>query len=62
MKVELSEGEIRYLIDCMWAHSRHESQAYAFRHGINDVAVESHLQQALSTLIHSTELNNGHSD
>ena len=50
MKVELSEGEIRYLIDCMWGNSRHDSQAYAFRHGINDIALETHLQQALSTL------------
>ena len=47
MKVELDEQEIRYLIDAMWGMSRHDSQALAIRHKINDVALESHLQNCL---------------
>ena len=39
--VELTTGEMKYLIDSMWGTSRHDSQAYAIRHKINEVALEA---------------------
>ena len=32
--VELTTGEMKFLIDSMWGTSRHDSQAYAIRHKI----------------------------
>ena len=47
-QVELSTAEIKFLIDSMWGNSRHDSQAYAIRHKISDVALESKLQRHLT--------------
>ena len=43
--VELTTGEMKFLIDSMWGTSRHDSQAYAIRHKINEVALEAKLQR-----------------
>ena len=51
IEVNLTAGELRYLIDIMWATTRHESQAYAVRHSINDVALEKKLQISLGILL-----------
>ena len=51
IEVNLTAGELRYLIDVMWATTRHESQAYAVRHSINDVALEKKLQISLGILL-----------
>jgi len=51
IEVNLTSGELRYLIDIMWATTRHESQAYAVRHSINDVALEKKLQISLGILL-----------
>ena len=51
IEVNLTAGELRYLIDVMWATTRHESQAYDVRHSINDVALEKKLQISLGILL-----------
>ena len=47
-QVELSTAEIKFLIDSMWGNTRHDSQAYAIRHKINDVELERKLQRYLT--------------
>ena len=37
--VELTTGEMKYLIDSMWGTPRHDSQAYAIRHKINELSL-----------------------
>ena len=51
IEVNLTAGELRYLIDIMWATTRHESQAYAVRHSVNDVELEKKLQISLGVLL-----------
>jgi len=46
-ELTIDTQEIKFLIDCMWGQSRHDSQALAFRHNINDVDLEGRLQKAL---------------
>ena len=48
ISIELSAGEIQFLIDCMWGHTRHDSQALAFRYGINDVDLEKRLSHLVA--------------
>jgi len=50
VNVELSVSEVRFLIDVMWGHSRHDSQALAFRHGINDNSLESRLSHIVADI------------
>jgi hypothetical protein len=44
----LSINEIQFLIDCMWGHTRHDSQAMAFKYGINDVDLEKRLSHLVA--------------
>jgi hypothetical protein len=48
--VNLSAGELKYLIGIIWATTRHDSQGHAFKHNINDVALENKLQISLDIL------------
>lgn len=48
--VKLTSPELQFLIDCMWGHSRHDTQALAFRHNISDVELEQRLQSAINKL------------
>ena len=48
LSIELSTDEIKFLIDCMWGHSRHDTQALAFRHNVNDVGLESRLSHIIA--------------
>ena len=51
--VELTTGEMKYLIDSMWGTPRHDSQAYAIRHKINEVALEENY----SAMLHRRSMN-----
>lgn len=57
ISVELTINEIKFLIDCMWGHSRHDTQALAFRNNINDIDLESRLSHIVadSTAIESIQ-------
>ncbi|ADO99153.1 hypothetical protein Np050604_055 [Cyanophage S-RIM44] len=48
VSVDLTIGEVQYLIDCMWSQTRHDSQALAFRHNINDVELERRLSHTVA--------------
>ena len=51
IEVNLTAAELRFLIDIMWSMGRHEAQAYAVRHKINDVELEKKLQISLGILL-----------
>ena len=53
--VTLDTQEIKFLIDCMWGQSRHDSQALAIRHKINDVSLEARLQKALGDALYELD-------
>ena len=48
ISVDLSIGEIQFLIDCMWGQSRHDSQALAFRNKISDIDLERRLSHIVA--------------
>lgn len=48
VSVNLTIGEIQFLIDCMWGQSRHDSQALAFRNNISDVDLERRLSHIVA--------------
>ena len=48
ISVDLTVGEIQFLIDCMWGQSRHDSQALAFRNKISDVDLERRLSHIVA--------------
>ena len=50
-EVTLSTNQIKYLIDAMWSLTRHDSQALAFRYGVNDTSLEQYLQDSLKTAL-----------
>ena len=51
LQIELTTDQIRFLIDSMWSMNRHDRQSFAIRHNVNDVALEGHLQECLSTAL-----------
>lgn len=53
--VELTTSEMKFLIDAMWGTSRHDAQAYAFRHKISDVELEQKLQRYIDAALHELE-------
>ncbi len=48
LSIELTIDEVKFLIDCMWGHSRHDTQALAFRHNISDAGLESRLSHIVA--------------